>query len=331
MPGAPSWASVRWIAQFQLLNRTSILLLAIVPAIAAVWPVVPYAVASYNGSLSQAEFVLERLRAVVDDSVPVGRAGVLTQQIDSVVGSSKWRHDAAKVVASQVAFLEHIRTQAEGHLPLTFALLFFAALAALAGRTIFDLAAPDIVKRWSSEAYAMARKAEFVHSPTESAIVGALQDLLNDQDSARQRGEEERFLDARSRELASLHSAVDEAEAVRVARLKQADESGLREPLATASELVSVWQARLSRALQDDGGASGPVLRRRIGLIERAAVLQYQREDRKRCLGAWLALACYALAAGLITVAVYRQAREVAIATGWVQVEAGVGSEDAPP
>lgn len=298
-----NWGVVRNLAQFQLLNRVSMLTLILVPILASVWTVVPFTIAAYNGSMLRLEATLDRaVHAIKAKEVEASK--VLGENRPALLEGAEWAQGQ----------LQAIRIASRGHLPSTFAALFFAALAVLAGRSIFDLAAPEVVRHATRERFIEERQNAYRDSQSRSALERAMAILGGSHDEAM---EELRYRAAINAARAAIVLRVEEA---KTAYEQAKCESHTRFSDLTEAAYRQLKDAREELAREDESQkASGEGERqRRSAMVEAAARREYAAAASSRSLAILGAAVCYMGGLALLVFVIANQSIRVAMAAGWM-------------
>lgn len=207
MLNALNWRMVRGLGELQILTRASYAMLLIVPILAGTWPAVRLVVNHHNRAVKDATILLERYEAKFNETLKRVKEE-LGRKADT--GDSK---DVAKVdkaidtlEASSVAFFDHVnyyvadyseRTLRTPLLPWPLASAFFAALFVVLGHTLYQLAAPEQVRRMTWDEYVLSKKEDFAKHPSGEALIKArtvLRSRLGQRIEVSDRYENERLL-----------------------------------------------------------------------------------------------------------------------------------------
>ncbi len=142
-----TWGLVCNFGELQLLTRASYIMLILVPLLAGLWPSVTAVVNRYNAT---AETAVERLN-VASQKLTLYAKGAEKNlpQVPNISGTlSELRDDLDKIANS-------LRTRSieAKELPDVWALSFIAALCAVIAQTIYQMAAPTIVRGASMREY----------------------------------------------------------------------------------------------------------------------------------------------------------------------------------
>lgn len=178
------WNNIRGIGRLQVLSKASILMLAIVPILASVWPTVRAAINRYNQAVSEAkmglndasrrfENILDRVDNTLDHS----------WQIDRHAADARLRSDIAEE-AKRIANLANEfssdfgkKTITSPFLPKSWAIAFFAAFFVILGRTLFQSCCPERVQQYSVDEYASNTAAKYAASPSVESLNEAISEI----------------------------------------------------------------------------------------------------------------------------------------------------------
>lgn len=141
-----TWASVRSFGELQILTRASYVMLLVVPLMAGLWPTVKVLINRYNQSLSLARekmiTVLERMPEAQSLSIETATRDQLDIGLSAIA-------EALQTVALEI---ETASIQATA-LPLVWVVSFGASLCAVMGQTLYQSAAPPIVRSAAKRTY----------------------------------------------------------------------------------------------------------------------------------------------------------------------------------
>lgn len=141
-----TWASVRSFGELQILTRASYIMLLVVPLMAGLWPTVKVLINRYNQSLSLARekmiTILERMPEA--QSLPIETA--TRDQLDIGLNA------IAEVLQTVALEIESASIQASA-LPMVWVVSFGASLCAVLGQTLYQSAAPQIVRSDAKRTY----------------------------------------------------------------------------------------------------------------------------------------------------------------------------------
>lgn len=172
-PPGLDWALIRGLGQLHVLNRTSIFILVLVPFLASLWPVVQHTLMWYDGLLGNIEERLEDLTTRLDQPIaPSALSSIGGSEEISTMG------DNLKSELKQLGEeLDELRVRSAARLPEVWGLLFFASLAVLIGRTIFQLRCPEVVRDFPATYYIREKRREYAEAPSVSALHDAMEFL----------------------------------------------------------------------------------------------------------------------------------------------------------
>jgi hypothetical protein len=250
------WQTIRKTGQLQILNRTSLVLLAVVPVMAAFWT----QAALYTG-------------------------------------------------------LENIFPK----FPQVMALLFFAAVAIVLARLLFQIGCPEIVANETEAEYVASQKLAYELHPTSDPLDRAIE-YLEQRELARNLVEVENENRLRwTFEVGQTELAIAN-QARQLHALQKEDTS-----LSATTINIHVGQIQLAslrktrREIEEKYlGRSGAIFIQRLSLVELAAKERYAEEAGRKMTLVVVTLLLYVTAVVLVLWAVFIQAWAVARATGWV-------------
>ncbi|CAH7039261.1 conserved membrane hypothetical protein [Vibrio chagasii] len=178
-----NWRLVRGVAELQILTRASYFMLVFVPILAGLWPAVRLYVNNHNEAVIQATKVLERyteefnesrkeLNFIIQkgiDDVPSGLAGKgvsLSKVADEIDNKSKdFSNDVIKFTNDFIP-----RTLNEPMLPWTWGAAFFASLFAVVAHLLYQLSAPEVLRRFTIDEFVKGKKQDYTQHPSEDAV-----------------------------------------------------------------------------------------------------------------------------------------------------------------
>jgi hypothetical protein len=316
------WRLVRGLGQLHILNRTSLFLVIIVPILAAVWPVVQHTLAWYDGTLTNIQAKLEQISESLegDQEKRLALAGSKTPNYSPVTTTTAVRDEIQQLTKH----IGDLRLRSSSHLPTSWALLFFASLAVLAGRTIFQLGCPDTIREFQLDDYVRERKREYSEAPSVSAVTQAMyhleqlsiaEDLIAEERKVEQESDFE-MLDLQQR----IKRANEEYQQLKTQMTTIIDEGDqdLSFKLRNLADEAREWRNDLRRLVESDRGDRGPDFRRRMSLIDLSAAQLYLHEARRARFAMLLCGVCYVIAIVLIGDVFEQQARAVAMAVDWL-------------
>ena len=139
-----------------MLGRASLSALIVVPILAALWPSIRIVVNQYNEAAGNAtaalESAAERVGALLPEDRPSDSNEIDRQRTDPTSLAAATLQRETERLAATITDLSRDyqpRTIDSPGFPLSWVLLFFAALASLVGHAYFRAFAPDIVREHS--------------------------------------------------------------------------------------------------------------------------------------------------------------------------------------
>lgn len=189
-----NWRLVRLIAELQILTRVSYVMLIVVPMLAALWPTVRIIVNQHGKAVADAAAVFEKSATQFNlveqllgarlrehgQSISTAQSTDILAKLDSVAGELK-----DQVARYKTDYAD--RSIESPILPRTFAAAFFAALAAVLGHTLYQMRAPEFVRKMTLDQFVLAKKEDYAKHPTPTALEAA-QDLTGGEYGVRRYG-----------------------------------------------------------------------------------------------------------------------------------------------
>lgn len=176
-----NWRLVRTMGELQILTRASYILIVAVPLLAALWPAVKLAVNSERRAIDHASQVLHGTSAELETTVLLMRQAVPSNKKSAGAGNAatlflvqadriEKAANRIKQAADQYAKDLDQKVLADPAMPWTLAATFFAALAVVLGHVVYQINAPEPVRRMAWDAFVISRKEDFAKHPTEDAM-----------------------------------------------------------------------------------------------------------------------------------------------------------------
>lgn len=141
-----TWAFVRSFGELQILTRASFIMLLVVPLLAGLWPTVKVIVNRYNQSLSVAHEKMTALLGQIPDTQNLLLDAPTTDNLSAGLSGIA---EALNTVSVAIADAS-IQTTA---LPMVWVVSFGASLCAVLAQTIYQSAAPQIVRSNDKRTY----------------------------------------------------------------------------------------------------------------------------------------------------------------------------------
>jgi hypothetical protein len=229
------------------------------------------------------------------------------------------------------------------YLPASWAHLFAAALATMLGRTVFQLACPEVVKDFSLTDYVHSKKREYSDAPSLSAVNEAMLVLESSKAHEELIHEERETESEMAGQIRAIKEQLDQLGAERM-ELKnkqperkssvrvRSDDEGFSPKMYSSSDddefreqlrMLNSDSQRLHDRLRDleaqDRGDRGPAFRRKMALVENAARHSYRQVAEKGLPSMLLCAAAYAIAIALILLVIWHQSKSIALAAGWLK------------
>ncbi len=306
-----TWAALRGLGTLHILNRASLVLVIVVPIMAALWPLVPLAVGATNASLALSSATLERgasdfrgLTSSLPASSPdssLKEAVIIAQVLSREVGR-------------ELQALHHLRISWNGALPGELALLFFASLAALLARTLYEAACPKNVQAHAIGEYVGMIKRQYLSAPSDLHVLAALEAVSRATPKDSRVVEEHEW-------RATIQLDVDEtARRLRdtAEHAKQLAASGASDRAAAILRKEDRLRRKAERLASGTNHLHPAAVGRHLALIELEARNAYVADAQRRPLLLWLTTALYTAAIVSLLTVFARQARDVAYAAQWL-------------
>jgi hypothetical protein len=211
-------------------------------------------------------------------------------------------------------------------LPESFALLFFASLAVLLARTMFQLGCPETVVNLSLVDYVRIKKREYSEAPSLNAVseavallkkLGIASELLI-QEEREQTSTEDEVASLRSR-LMGVDGQIDVVSLKRLASSDQVDwDARFGSDLANLRSHSRDLRDQLRRSEEKDRGDRGPSFRRKMAIVETSARQSYIAEAHRSMPIMTICALLYATSIVLILKVIVGQASAVAASAGWL-------------
>ena len=314
------WRLVRGLGRLHILNRTSVLLVVLVPILVSLWPVVQHALTWYDGTIASIQTRVERLAGALKSNPSQDQANGSASTFGVITGKVQ-----SELLALQKQLTE-VRLRSEALFPESLALLFFASLAVLLGQATFQLGCPDTVKDVRADEFIRDRKREYAEAPSTSAVdraIGHLEELGVTSILAAEEREEKISLE---KEESQLQERIFDAEAeyrkILDSRPRATPGSEVtaeyNRVARDAAENVRIRREEYGRFKERDRGDRGPEFRRRMALIELSATHAYATEAKRARPAMVLCALLYAAALWLLGSVIAKQSLAVARAAGWI-------------
>ncbi len=178
-----SWRLVRGVAELQILTKATYFMLIFVPILAGTWPAVRLYVNSHNDAVIEATEVLKiyslEYKEVMKslEAYAVHKPGDLrkdkSKDLNSAINNIS--STSGKFTTDVESFTNDFlpKTIKEPSLPWTWAAAFFASLLAVIAHLLYQLSAPEILRRFTLDDFVKDKKEDFSKHPTEDALTRA--------------------------------------------------------------------------------------------------------------------------------------------------------------
>lgn len=176
-----NWRLIRALGELQILTRASYVMLIVVPILAASWPAVRLIVNQPNKAVIEAQRLLDQTAQSVDETLSRARhevEGIGANVYDEAAGPftiDRLEQATSDLLATVSQYTDdYARRSLESPLfPWSFAAAFFAALFVISGHLIYQLLAPETVRRMPWDDFVVARKEEYSKHPSQDALTRA--------------------------------------------------------------------------------------------------------------------------------------------------------------
>jgi hypothetical protein len=171
------WRRVRTIGELQILTRASYLMLVVVPILAALWPGVRYSLGQYNRWAVETRTMLEHASLTLK---------LETEKVEHLLAALPTRSNEVEdtsITSKTEELLNQLQNKADEAvmhfspkevanpwLPTVWARVFFAALSVLFAHLLYQMFAPETVRRYSPQEFASQMKNEYASNPTQGAM-----------------------------------------------------------------------------------------------------------------------------------------------------------------
>lgn len=181
-----NWRLIRSLGELQILTRASYIMLILVPILAATWPAVRLVVNQHNKAVREAQAVLERTKLSVEEVLTRARSDLgsgetipgMSLPVDTVLGQLQEAKNVLLKTASEYTDDYARRSLKNPTFPWTFAAAFFASLFVVFGHTIYQLLAPDTVRKMTWDEFISYRKEEYAKHKSEDALTRAREHMI---------------------------------------------------------------------------------------------------------------------------------------------------------
>lgn len=317
-----NWRFIRGVADLQILTKISYVMLVAVPLLAGTWPAVRLVVNQHNRAVEQATEVMDEATKSFEtalnefESIPIAvdttnnvLMNVSVVADDFLNDVRSYRDDFAK------------KTLEKPVLPATWVRAFCAALLVALAHMIYQLMAPELVRKFGLDDFIRNKKQDYVSMPSDLTIRQA-REFIRSREGQR---EKERFEYEARAVISFLDDAVRDSDGSledRINELSQGElqlvvselsktnrESRLPDPYAI---MLTLARTRLEGATQVDG----KVTPSELSDIEKGANAEYLVAAGKYLWAAYATGALYFSGLYLLALIVIHQLRSVLSAAG---------------
>ena len=331
-----NWRIVRIIAELRILTKASYFMLIFVPILGGLWPVVRLYVNNHNDAVIQATKVLKKYSQEFNNS-RVSLENTLTKEIEGTITTPRRKptEDVIKSIKlNSDEFSDDVkkftndfipRTLDEPLLPWTWAAAFFASLFAVIAHLIYQLTAPEILRKFTLDEFEKWRKEDYSKHPSEDALKRA-ENYLSTKEGHR----ESKIDESRARRLfEKLYSNLLKRKQISAEEIASdfslSELSTLKsylpqnQGLPSAKEMLEIVQ----KAYIENSVKTGiPVIekQRSMTVIERGARAEYMYWAARKLPMAFLAIAIYIGSIFIIIEIVCTQSFKVMEISGWSSI-----------
>jgi hypothetical protein len=171
-----NWRLVRSIAELQILTRASYVMLVLVPILAGIWPLVRSIVNQHNKHVAEISSAFNHASQNLSENWKRVEEGIRQSNYPPDVIKDKIEGSFEPLVTELTQKIERLsaeytpRTLESPDLPRPLAASFLAALAVVIAHTIYQMFAPEMVRRMTLEEFVASQKDDFGKHPTPSAV-----------------------------------------------------------------------------------------------------------------------------------------------------------------
>ncbi|MEH0672204.1 hypothetical protein [Vibrio owensii] len=330
-----NWRLVRSIAELQILSKVSYFMLVFVPLLAGLWPAVRFYINNYNEAVVEATEILEDQTKLFNLSVKSLESSLVNHDSAQVSEhSSRVVEDLNKVVSRFSAkvntFTEDFvpKTIEEPTLPWTWGAAFYAALFSVVSHLMYQLRAPDILKRYTIDEFIKYRKEDYAAHASEEALERARQYLDTKEGLQGAKIENERIYRLYKKLHAEIFYESNRYVGDPVNVLTQytlTDLTALQYLANSNSNFPDVEEMReyLNEAYRRNAqsiGLTDAEKQKQMTTIERGANAEYQFWASKNRVMALICTMVYLLSVVVVLDIIYIQSQKVLLATGWESI-----------
>lgn len=331
-----NWRIVRGVAELQILTRATYFMLIFVPILAGLWPAVRLYVNNHNEAVVEATEIMQEhsvsfVKSKDELSVLLSSVEVQSSQVNLVLDDVKeFNNRADDFIADVRQFSNDFmpRTLEEPSLPWTWAAAFFASLFAVFAHLIYQLATPEIVRRFTLDEFVKGQKEDYSKHPSDDALERA-QSFL-----ATKEGRSESEIDERRnyRLFKNLHAVLEESKDEKqvmqsIHGLSLSELSGLQSFIQSEGNHLPEVRHRILdyvrqayvRNSEKVGGSEVEKLKN-MSIIERGARAEYLHWASRNTVAAFVTSIIYAIAVIVIFEIISIQANRVVDMAGWNSV-----------
>ena len=140
------WSMVRILGELQVLTKASYVMLILIPLLAGTWPAVTIVVNRYNDSIQTATEKLDIASEKINLLSENDNIKVLNPSIQEITESLKSEIEALEKGIRKTSIEDPT-------LPNVWVWAFLASLAAVLGHTVYQVAAPTVIRRSSEREF----------------------------------------------------------------------------------------------------------------------------------------------------------------------------------
>lgn len=167
-----NWQNVRNIGELQVLTRASYLMLILVPVMAAIWPGIRIVLNNYNQAITDAHYAMDiaseklQIQVIRSEQIAESDDGIkhqLAEQVGEILSNLDGRLN--EVIADY-----SLKTIKKTSLPNVWVWTFLASLLVLLAHLVYQSRAPDIVRNYKLEEYAISRRNMYAENPSKGFL-----------------------------------------------------------------------------------------------------------------------------------------------------------------
>lgn len=335
-----SWTTIKVVSELKILTKASYFMLVFIPILAALWPGVRLVINQHNKAVSDITVVMtrsfdsliveeEKLKNLLHNADNISNRKYGTEANENAAVLSDIHSEISNAIESMEKEINRFRddftpkTLEHSALPWTLATAFFVALFVIIGHMLYQMFAPEEIRRYSINEYITHMKGEYVNHPSDELIIRA-EDSLKSEAGERERNQEIKDVD---RYMNLLETLSDEDIKSDMKNLKVSRRKTILVLLEDLSKSGDLSEKRIKcfhfmKNIDDDldENSQSNVDIAKLTLIERAAKIKYISESVKPFFLILSILLIYSVSIYLIFMIVFVQAESVIEAAEWQDI-----------